>query len=122
TTGEPYVTGFTNSFDFPTIAGSFQTAFAQGNGDAFVTKLNATGSALVYSTYLGGNGADEGRGIAIDSIGQAYVTGITGSSNFPTTPGAFQTPNGRGPDGTLAAILTYVNFAGNIFHYPTYLS
>ena len=121
TTGEAYVTGFTNSFDFPTIAGSFQTAFAQGNGDAFVTKLNATGSALVYSTYLGGNGADEGRGIAIDSIGQAYVTGITGSSNFPTTPGAYQTVTGGGSEGTFDAFVTKLNFDGSMLLYSTYL-
>ena len=121
TTGEAYVTGFTNSFDFPTIAGSFQTAFAQGNGDAFVTKLNATGSALVYSTYLGGNGADEGRGIAIDSIGQAYVTGITGSSNFPTTPGAYQTVTGGGSEGTIDAFVTKLNFDGSMLLYSTYL-
>src|SRR5439155_23230950 len=71
TTGEAYVTGFTNSFDFPTIARSFQTTFAQGNGDAFVTKLNATGSALVYSTYLGGTGSDEGFAIAVDTGGNS---------------------------------------------------
>ena len=59
--------------------------------DAFVTKLNATGSALVYSSYLGGNAEDAGFGIAVDSAGNAYVTGNTGSKCFPTTTGAFDT-------------------------------
>src|SRR5262245_563222 len=84
-----YVTGFTSSVDFPTTLGAFQTAGSLP--DAFVTKLNATGSALVYSTYLGGNGGEEGFSLTVDSSGNAYVTGGTNSSNFPTTPGAFQT-------------------------------
>ena len=58
--------------------------------DAFVTKLDAAGAALVYSTYLGGSG-DEGQGIAVDASGSAYVTGYTRSSDFPTTAGAFDT-------------------------------
>ena len=57
----------------------------------FVTKLNPTGSALVYSTYLGGTGNDDGNGIAVDTAGNAYVTGYTGSTNFPTTANPFQT-------------------------------
>ena len=59
--------------------------------DAFVTKLDATGSGLVYSTYLGGSSADFGYGIAVDGAGSAYVTGVTDSTNFPTTAGAAQT-------------------------------
>ena len=69
--GNAYVTGSTGSTDFPTTAGAFQTAPA--GGDAFVTKLDATGSALVYSTYLGGGGSDEAYGIAVDAAGNAYV-------------------------------------------------
>src|SRR6266513_2493331 len=70
--GNAYVTGHTESRDFPTTTGAFQTGFgggamSSGEGDAFVTKLNPTGSALVYSTYLGGSGPDEGRGIAVDA-------------------------------------------------------
>ena len=65
--------------------------------DAFVTKLNPTGSALAYSTYLGGSAGDGGEGIAVDAAGAAYVTGGTGSGDFPTTPGAFDTSfNGIG--------------------------
>src|SRR6185503_5225659 len=59
--------------------------------DAFVTKLNPAGNALVYSTYLGGNSMDAAYGIALDPVGNAYVTGYTYSTNFPYTPDAFQT-------------------------------
>ena len=94
--GNAYVTGGTISKDFPVTPGAFQTHY-KGSckvwrlGDAFVTRLNPTGSALVYSTYLGGSGCDFGNGIAVDSAGNAYVTGYTSSTNFPITPGAFQT-------------------------------
>ena len=88
--GNAYVTGETASSDFPTTAGAFETTYGGGD-DAFVTKLNGSGSALIYSTYLGGSGFDVGEGIAVDSSGNAYVTGGTNSSDFPTTAGAFQT-------------------------------
>jgi len=94
-TGYVYVTGGTASSNFPT-ANALQGALG-GAKAAFVTKLNvkASGAAsLLYSTYLGGNGSDEGRGIAIDtssaSVEQAYVTGVTSSSNFPTTANGLQ--------------------------------
>src|SRR2546427_6812956 len=83
-----YVTGYTNSTDFPTTLGAFQTTFA-GSYDAFVTKLNPTGSALVYSTYLGGRNYETGRGAvgrvtcsALETTGNAYVTGFTYSTAF----------------------------------------
>ena len=88
--GNAYVTGVTSSSNFPTSAGAFQTSLA-GGWDAFVTKLNPTGSALVYSTYLGGSSSDASNGIGMDSSGNAYVAGWSVSSNFPTTAGAFQT-------------------------------
>ena len=102
--GSAYVTGFTLSADFPTTTGTFQTTCNGGNncpsnGDAFVSKINPTGSALVYSTYLGGSGFDLGGGIAVDSRGDAYVTGSTQSTDFPVTPGAFQTVCGGGYGG-----------------------
>jgi hypothetical protein len=84
--GSAYVTGKTAATDFPTTPGAFQTNY--GGGDAFIAKLNPEGTALVYSTYL--NGAS-GNGIAVDFAGNAYVTGEAGTTNFPTTPGAFQT-------------------------------
>ncbi len=87
--GDAYVTGFTDSLNFPTM-NAFQPSLGGGLLDAFVTMLNPVGSALLYSTYLGGSGDEQGTGIAIDSSGNAYVTGNTGSTNFPTTVGAFQ--------------------------------
>src|SRR5438876_839580 len=87
--GNAYVTGNTQSTDFPT-ANAFQPTNHGGSsfdgtasGDAFVTEINASGTVLVYSTYLGGTGEDYGRGIAVDSAGSAYVTGFTGSTDFP---------------------------------------
>ncbi|CUS31324.1 DUF7948 domain-containing protein [Candidatus Nitrospira nitrificans] len=79
--GAAYVTGQTGSLNFPVLTAS-QGAFGGGSFDAFVTKLDATGSR-VYSTYLGGSNTDEGRGIAVDGAGAAYVTGETQSANFP---------------------------------------
>jgi hypothetical protein len=114
--GNAYVTGITDSFDFPTTPGTFQTAFA--GHPAFVTKLNAAGSALVYSTYLGGSGGDTGRGIAVDAAGNAYVMGDTSSTNFPTTPGAFQTAFGGSISHVFVAKL---NAAGSALVYSTYL-
>lgn len=84
--GNAYVVGLTNSGDFPTTAGSLTPG---GSDEVFVTKLNAAGSAFVYSTYLGGSGTDDGRGLGIDAAGNAYVTGFSSSGNFPTTTGAF---------------------------------
>jgi hypothetical protein len=89
--GNAYVTGWTNSTTFPT-KNALQTTNA-GGFDAFVTVLNPSGSGLLFSTYLGD---DDGYGIALDSAGNAYVGGGTGSSNFPTTPGVYQTTPGAG--------------------------
>ena len=114
--GNAYVTGQTDSTNFPT-ANAFQAAFGGGYRlDAFVTKLNAAGSALVYSTYLGGSGEDSGQGIAVDSSGNAYVTGSTQSTNFPTA-NAFQAAFG----GTRDAFVTKLNTAGSALVYSTYL-
>ena len=93
--GNAYVTGMTASTDFPTV--NPLQATNHGSNDVFVAKLNAAGSALVYSTYLGGSGADQGSGIAVDGAGNAYVTGGTSSTDFPVTPGGFQTTS---PGGT----------------------
>jgi hypothetical protein len=86
--GNAYLTGFTQSADFPTTPGAFQTTLRLthpgSEGNAFVTTLNATGTALVYSTYLGGGG-DSGSAIAVDQVGDAYVIGSAGSADFPTT-------------------------------------
>jgi hypothetical protein len=88
--GNAFVAGFTNSANFPTTPGAFQTTYG-GLGDAFVTKLNAAGSGLLYSTYLGGGGDDLATAIGVDAAGNSFVTGHTSSTDFPTTRGAFQT-------------------------------
>src|SRR5438105_3758767 len=91
-TGAAYVTGATVSNAFPTTPQRpVRTAPRSGDADAFVTKLSPDGRRLLYSTYLGGRGNDAGAGIAVDRAGAAYLTGATGSRNFPTTRGAFQT-------------------------------
>ena len=81
--GNAYVTGHTFSPDFPT-ANALQAAPGGPNGNAFVAELMSGGSALVYSTYLGGSGNDDGYGIAVDAAGNAYVTGFASSPDFPT--------------------------------------
>src|SRR5207253_1644975 len=78
-------TGITYSSNFPTTLGAVKTF-----GDGFVAKLNANGTALLYSTYIGGSGSNVGSGITVDASGNAYVTGGTSSLDFPTTPGALQ--------------------------------
>src|SRR5205823_11813835 len=93
--GNAYVAGYTQSANFPTTAGVIQTAF-NGSEDAFVVKLNPTGSSLIYATYLGGSsGAAVGFAIAVDSAGNVYLAGATNATNFPTTTGAFQTAYSR---------------------------
>ncbi len=116
--GDAYVTGYTQSTDFPATAGAYQTSLDGVNYDAFVTEMNPTGTALVYSTYLGGSDMDLGQGIAVDSGGDAYVTGYTYSTNFPTTAGAYQTIHGSGPS---SAFVTKLNPAGTVLLYSTYL-
>src|SRR5260221_455384 len=122
--GNAYVTGLVSSTDFPTTSGAYQTNFGGGTGlgggqgfDAFVTKLDPTGSALIYSTYLGGGDDDQGMGIAVDTDGNAYVTGSTLSANFPTTAGAFQPTYG----GVTDAFVTKLNPTGSALVYSTYL-
>ncbi len=114
--GDAYVTGFTQSFNFPHTAGAFQNALA-GSQNAFVTELNPGGTGLVYSTYLGGNSVDAGNDIAIDSNGDAYTTGYTYSSNFPTTSGALQSTW----TGGFSAFVTKLNPTGSGLVYSTYL-
>jgi hypothetical protein len=113
--GQAYVTGFTESTDFPTVpAGPLFDH--QGGRDAFVTKLNATGTAFQYSTYLGGAADDAGLGIAVDAAGNAYVTGWTDSTDFPTTGSAFQ-----GDQDGRDAFVTKIGSTGTQLLYSTYL-
>jgi len=101
--GGAYITGDTSSVDFPTTPGAPDTSY-NGGVDALVTKVAASGASLVYSTYLGGSDPDSGLGIAVDTAGSAYVTGDTGSADFPTTPGAFDTSQNGGFDAFVAKL------------------
>ncbi|HKR00217.1 MAG TPA: SBBP repeat-containing protein [Pyrinomonadaceae bacterium] len=116
--GNAYVMGSTVSSDFPVTSGAFQTTNASSNGseDGFVTKLNATGSTLLYSTYLGGSGGDSCRAIAINSLGEAYVTGSTQSVDFPTTSGAYHTGLSEGDSD---AFVTKLNATGTALSFST---
>ena len=124
-TGSAYVTGYTNSTNFPVSAGAFQSTCSGGCSgttvDAFVSKLDPTGSFLVYSTYLGGTGNDYGNGIALDASGDAYIAGQTFSKDFPTTAGAFQTKCGSDSCASGYAFVTKLNSAGSGLVYSTYL-
>jgi hypothetical protein len=114
-TGFAYITGCTNSSNFPTL-NQYQTD--QGSWDAFITKLNGIGNNLVYSTYLGGSADDYGYGITIDAQGHAYITGYTESNNFPTL-NQYQTDQG-GQDAFITRIDTTQTGAAS-FVYSTYL-
>ena len=138
--GSAYVTGYTNSTDFPIVKGCYQTSF-QGKGsnrfnpaaggDAFVAKLDPTGTRLVYSTYLGGKDDDKGTAIAVDTSGNAYVGGVTQSANFPVQ-NAYQTVfqglggvpelcGGCGPVANFGdAFLTALNPSGTGLLFSTY--
>ncbi len=101
--GRAWVVGYTWSSNYPTSSGAFDTTFG-GLVDAFISRIDpaASGAAsLLYSTYLGGTAPDYGKGIALDSAGNVYVAGETGSSNFPLTPGAWDT-TGDGREGFVA--------------------
>ncbi len=113
--GDAYVTGSTTSSNFSTTTGVFQTTYG-GAGDAFVTELSSTGSSLVYSSYLGGSGADAGMGIAVDSSNNAYVTGSTQSPNFPTLNPVQAVNNGASD-----AFISKVNFDATQLVYSTYV-
>jgi hypothetical protein len=118
TVGNAYVTGLTSSLNFPTVK-PYQGAYRGGDSDAFVTKLNSTGTALVYSTYLGGSLADAGYGVAIDVVdNSAYVTGVTGSLDFPLANAIQNTPA-----GSADAFVSKLNFADPLLTltYSTYL-
>jgi hypothetical protein len=119
--GAAYITGSTASADFPVTTGAFQTKFST----AFVTKLNATGTALLYSTFLGGSGGssggDIGMAIAVDSAGEAFVTGSTYSSNFPVTAGAYQKTNKAAAGSSSTSFVTKLNSTGTALVYSTYL-
>ncbi|WP_299755008.1 SBBP repeat-containing protein [uncultured Chloroflexus sp.] len=116
--GHAYVTGWTTSTDFPTTAGAYDTTFNGGDYDAFVAKLNPSGTGLVYATFLGGSTIDRGYSIAVDGSGNAYVTGETSSVDFPTTSRAVSTIfNG----GDYDAFVVKLNPSGRELVYATFL-
>jgi hypothetical protein len=116
--GNAYVTGGTGSTDYDITTGAFQTTYGGGFTDVFVTKLNPTGSNLVYSTYLGGSNDDVGSGIAVDGSGNAYVTGYTNSTDYDVTTGAFQMTHGGGGEDVF---VTKLSSTGTGLMYSTYL-
>jgi hypothetical protein len=103
---------------YPTTAGAYQTTYGGGYSDGFVTKLNPKGSAVVYSTYIGGNngGGEFASAITVDSGGNAYITGLAGAG-FPVTTGAYQTALA----GFYAAFVTKLNAAGTALVNSTYV-
>ncbi len=101
--GNAYVTGHTNSTDFPTTFGTYDSTYG-GVNDTFVARLDARGRALTYSTFLGGAASDAGESIALGPTGDVYVTGRTDSTDFPTTPGAFDTTYNGGTDALLVRL------------------
>ena len=116
--GNVYVAGGTYSTNFPVVAPI--QGVNGGSQDAFVTKINAAGNSILYSTYLGGNGAgtsEQANAVAADGSGNAYATGVTNSSNFPVTSGAYQTVY----NGMQDAFITKINATGNTLLYSTYL-
>lgn len=127
TLGNVYVTGSTGECGFPTTAGAFQ-GFCQESGgdDIFVTKLNPSGNALVYSTYIHGStgGFEEPAAIAVDAAGRVYLAGTTDVATFPVTPGAFQTTKAGGAagfSGSSDGFVAVLNPAGSGLEYATFL-
>jgi hypothetical protein len=127
--GNAYVTGYATSTDFPTSTTAFQPANHSPQTNAFVTRLSPDGSAIVYSSYLGGSGSactgcgtvgDMGTGIGIDGSGSAYVVGHTFSTDFPTTPNAVQ-PVDPGVSGSLEGFIAKVRTDGSALIYSSYL-
>ena len=108
--GAAYVVGETWSVDFPM---TFTISNSAGNGDAFIIKLNPSGTGVLYATYFGGSARDSARGVAVDSAGNAYVTGFTNSSNFPATAGGYRSPS----LGQADAFVIKVNASGSALVY-----
>lgn len=102
--GEATVVGETGSTNFPVTAGAWRTSYGGGLSDAFVSRLNPSGTALVFSSFLGGSADDVGYGVAVDNLGNCYVAGYTQSANFPTTAGTLQPTKKAGYDAFVTAL------------------
>jgi hypothetical protein len=114
--GNVYLTGYTQSGTYPTATGAYDIQI-NGDDDLFVTKLNSSGTALLYSTYIGGSNRDDGWGIAIDGSGNACLTGETVSTDFPTTTGAYD----RSHNGSSDIFVTKLNSSGTALLYSTFI-
>lgn len=116
--GNIYITGETSSSDFPVTSGAYDITYNGGEWDAFVVKINPIESRILYAAFIGGSKRDVGSGIAVDKDGNAYLTGVTGSHDFPTTPGVYDTSfNGDYGD----AFVVKLNPQGSGLLYATYL-
>ena len=115
--GNAYVTGLTGSSNFPVSSNAYQRTYRGGLSDGFVTKFNASGSGLMYSTYLGGTQSEQPNGIAVDANGNAYVVGDTESINFPTKNALQGDPS----DGNTDAFVAKLTPDGSDVVYSTYL-
>jgi hypothetical protein len=118
--GFAYLTGYTSSSDFPTTTGALQTTLSNASNNAFIAKLKQNGSGLVYSTFLGGTGSagDKAHAIAVDTAGDAYITGFTSSNDFPVKAvSAYQSTNKGG-----GGFFTEIDPTGTTLVYSTYLS
>jgi hypothetical protein len=116
--GSTYVSGKTSSRDFPATAGAYANYFSGGFYDAFIVRLDTNGSAMIFGTYLGGRDWDQAHGLAVDNDGRIAVAGFTRSSDFPTTPGAFDTSfNGNLGDAFVTCLLA----DGSGLAYSTFL-
>jgi len=116
-----YLTGSIESPNFPTTPNALQTQYGGGPHDGYLTVLDSTGSKLIYSTFLGGNGNDGGQKVTVDDLGNAFITGFTGSSDFPITAGAFQTAYGGGINDVFVSEINPFGSGLSSLIYSTYL-
>ncbi len=114
--GSAYIVGFTISPDFPTTPGAWDTS-SSNSWEIFVSRINAQGSTLTYSTYIGGDGGEEGYGVAVDSAGNALIAGASNGFGYPVTAGAYQTT----PGGNFDAVVTKLNATGSALLYSTFV-
>lgn len=121
--GDAFVVGTTSSMDFPITTGALQTKNKASQTTGFVTRLNSTGTSLIYSTYFGGSTWTSVNGVAVDGSGNAYLTGGTEDANFPTTPGSYETAAPVKAVGNLSsAFIAKLNPGGTALAYSTYVA